>query len=272
MAVFLDHEELGPILRRAATEGWSREKLQGAIYQTSWWRTHGQAWRNWWAKERVDPTTAAQEIAAKVEDLRSMLAELNVSLPDAKLRDIARASLALGWTDDQVLDALYAESKRDPSISEQLMASSFAENVRKGAASYGVPISDDSVRAWATQLALGQASPEQLKSWLSSAAKSLYPWLSEQIDRGLSVRDIASPYIELAARILERNPNDIDLSDPLWNPAINAVDQQGNRRAMTLAEWARHLRTDERYGWDMTEDAKSRAYAVTEMLRRTFGR
>ncbi len=41
MAWALDDEELGPILRKAAEEGWDANRLKGAVFQTNWFRRHG---------------------------------------------------------------------------------------------------------------------------------------------------------------------------------------------------------------------------------------
>lgn len=43
MAWALDDPELGPILRKAATEGWDPNKLKGAVFGTNWFRVHGTA-------------------------------------------------------------------------------------------------------------------------------------------------------------------------------------------------------------------------------------
>lgn len=273
LASFLDHPEIGSILRSAADEEWSAERLQAALYATNWWRTTQASQRQWLAREEVDEATTKAEVVGLVERLRTTLNELGVSIEESRLRDVARNSLMFGWNDDQIVDALYAESQRNPTVAGQIMRGSYAEQVRRSASDMGLPMSDQAVEQWATQLAFGQASGEQFAAWLSNAASGQYPHFADDIGRGFTVRQLADPYVQLAADTLQMDPDAIDFADPLWNAAINAVDPKtGQRRAMTHAEWGDFLRRDPRYGWDYTEEAVGRAYAAVATLKDRFGR
>lgn len=50
----LDEPELGPILTKAAEEGWDENRLRGAIFGTQWFRTHGTAKVASQLKEQAD--------------------------------------------------------------------------------------------------------------------------------------------------------------------------------------------------------------------------
>lgn len=54
MAWALAEPELGPILTKAAEEGWDENRLRGAIFTTQWFRTHGTAKVASQLKEQAD--------------------------------------------------------------------------------------------------------------------------------------------------------------------------------------------------------------------------
>lgn len=54
----LHDPELGPLVREAAQNGLDAGQLQGKLYNTPWWRTHGQAARNFMALQGSDPAEA----------------------------------------------------------------------------------------------------------------------------------------------------------------------------------------------------------------------
>jgi hypothetical protein len=47
---------------------------------------------------------------------------------------------------------------------------------------------------------------------------------------------------------------------------------EGKKRAMTTGEWEKLLRTDARYGWEKTENAKTEARSLANNLAQAFGR
>lgn len=51
--------ELGPVLRRAAAEGWSDTRLEGEVQKTAWWKTHSEAARSYLQLAATDPAETA---------------------------------------------------------------------------------------------------------------------------------------------------------------------------------------------------------------------
>lgn len=54
--------ELGPVLRQAAAEGWTDTRLEGAIQQTNWWKTHAESARNYLQLAATDPAEATRRL------------------------------------------------------------------------------------------------------------------------------------------------------------------------------------------------------------------
>jgi hypothetical protein len=80
-------------------------------------------------------------------------------------------------------------------------------------------------------------------------AKTRYGHLSNLLDQGMTLESIASAYKSTASRLLELNPNAIDMSTGAFEQAVT-FGEEGKKRLMTNSEWEKLLRTDPQYGWE----------------------
>ena len=102
-------------------------------------------------------------------------------------------------------------------------------------------------------------------------AKSRYGHLSNLLDQGMTLESIASAYQTTAARLLERNVNDIDMSTGAFEQAVS-FGEEGKKRLMTNSEWEKQLRSDPQYGWERTNNAKDEARALSANIAQAFGK
>lgn len=82
-----------------------------------------------------------------------------------------------------------------------------------------------------------------------------------------TVYDLSSEYIGEMARMLEIDPNQITIKD--IEPAIAAIDANGQQRALAPWEWRKQLRNDARYQY--TSQAKQEAVGMAQSFARAFG-
>ena len=102
-------------------------------------------------------------------------------------------------------------------------------------------------------------------------AKTRYGHLSNLLDQGMTLESIASAYKTTASRLLELNPNAIDMSTGAFEQAVT-FGEEGKKRLMTNSEWEKLLRTDPQYGWEKTNNAKDEARALSANIAQAFGR
>jgi hypothetical protein len=112
---------------------------------------------------------------------------------------------------------------------------------------------------------------EDVQRQQREVAKAKYGHLAPLIDQGLTLDEISGSFKTAAAQLLEVDPNTIDMSNAQYEVALN-FGEEGKKRVMTNGEWQKLLRTDQRYGWDKTENAKREAREWATALRQTFGR
>ena len=102
-------------------------------------------------------------------------------------------------------------------------------------------------------------------------AKTRYGHLSNLLDQGMTLESIASAYKSTASRLLELNPNAIDMSTGAFEQAVT-FGEEGKKRLMTNSEWEKLLRTDPQYGWEKTNNAKDEARSLSANIAQAFGR
>lgn len=269
--IFLNDPELGPLFRRAiGPPAWSPIKLGQEIRKTKWWISRDDNQRVWDQESQFDPATAKRKVDAQSIGVRNVAAQYGGKLSDEQVATLATESLRSGWTEDQIIQAIASEMVKSTEPTTDVRFGIVGQTVRQTARQFGVPLSQQAADEWSQKIATGQAFQEDFDNWTRMQAKSLYPSLSAEIDRGLNVETIIDPYIQVAQETLGVTGETINFADPKWNAALNFDDGKG-RRMMTLFEWGEHLRKDERYGYDRTPGARDKAYRMVSDLGRMFG-
>jgi len=104
------------------------------------------------------------------------------------------------------------------------------------------------------------------------AAKATHGHLSEQIDAGLTLEDLAANYKEKAARTLELDPNTINFATD-FGDALNYRSEGANAgRVLSMSEWETELRTNDKYKYSFTKQANQDATDIGLSIARAFGK
>jgi hypothetical protein len=272
-SAFLLHPEIGPLLRKAAQEGWTQQYLENEIRKTQWWQTTTESQRAWDQITAADPATATARVDQNLDDARTIVSQLGGTLDEDVLRSIVTRSLRDGWDQQQLTTALAGELLRTPEGTTQVRAGVVGRSLSEIAYNYGVPISQATLDSWAAKIAVGTVTMDDFSNWVRNQASGMYPSLADDIQRGMTVKDLTEPYAQVAARVLGLTPEQVDFTDPKWNVALNYSDPStGTRRTLNLFEWATLLRKDPAYGYEYTPDAIEKAYALADMIAHTFGK
>lgn len=257
--------ELAQIILTAAREQWDEGRIRAALESTDWWRSRTEAARQWAALVETDPTEARRQVEIYRQRIEQWAGVRGISLAVDQINEVANWAAALQFDESQI--AAY--------VTKHFMARSTVvrDQLSDLAAEYVVPLSEQAVSEWEQRILQGQANQETFVSYLREQAKSLFPSLAPAIDRGITVRQYAEPYAQIAARELGINPADIDWRDPKWAPAIHRIDPNtGEPVSMSLAEWTRELRSNPIYGFDDLPQARELASALGDALKRLMGR
>lgn len=234
------------------------------------------------------PASAATPAASQEQTFAEKYPAFAWAFSDPEVNKILQDGVANGWGPDEVQNAIqqtnWYKSKSNAERSWlQTLATDPADAARQLqnydsitkymglAASYGIPASFQNSANQVARVVQGTTDATQLTEDLRNQAKALYPQLSQQIDAGSTVTDIYAPYQQMAVSLLGVNPATIDLTDPKWQTPLLINDGKGGKRVATTDEWQSILKTDPKYGYDTTSDARNNAAQFATSIGEKFG-
>jgi hypothetical protein len=271
LAAYMKDPELGPILAKAAKNGWGPNQLLGALSKTKWWKTTSDTARAWQAQQRTDPATAHQRLHQMVGQVQQLaMSTLGGKIDPDRAWQIANTALGSNWSQNQLQFAVGAEFHYN--VHKDAYGGAAGQTLGKLKQMGGdwmVPVSNHTLGEWTKGVLQGTYQTNDFESYLKAQAKSLYPTLSAAIDRGVSVRQYLDPYSQLAAQTLEMSPDSIDWMKPKWSKALNTTTPDGHRAPMSLSDWGTYLRKLPEF--KKTAGATQSVYELADAMAHTFG-
>jgi hypothetical protein len=261
LAAFLDDPEVGPILLKAAQEGWDLARLQGAIYATDWWKRSSESMRTWEALQAQDPAEAAAQLETQKAAIREQARQMGTPLAADRIDRIAMSAQQLGWSPQQIKSAILAEVDfANAPVSSDVGA--LKDKLQQIGNSYAVWIPPDELTSWAQAITSGDSTEDAFKATWAGVAKAYYnnPGLTAALDQGLTTQQYASQFVGDGANLLELNQASIDLRDPKWQRFLFPNPETG--QAWTGTDFQKVLRTDPTYGYDNTARSETDARTV----------
>ncbi len=254
----------------AVKNGWSEEQFGAQIRATKWYQQHSDQFRQMYVLEKSDPAKwkrVQSETFSKVHDLAS---SMGVKYDPELFGKITRQALYQGWSESQIRNALgglvnFASGSHFGGSSGQAEVT-----LRQYAYNMGIKLSDGTLKTWLQQLARGDKTIEDFQAYMQSMAESAFPSLASQIKSGITVRQLADPYIQSMASILEINPNAIDLNDSTIRRALSSVSQDGKTSTgVPLWQFEYDLKKDPR--WLKTNNARESINSVAHDVLKQWG-
>jgi hypothetical protein len=117
--------------------------------------------------------------------------------------------------------------------------------------------------------ARGEVAAEDIDDELQTMAISQFPGMAQQLQRGLTLRQAANPYLKAIGDTLGYDADALDLNDDLVQRVLNSTDEQGNFKPMSLYEAKLAARKDDR--WQYTETAKKEYTDIASTILKDFG-
>jgi len=211
--------------------------------------------------------------SGKVREIKSIVGELGFDSTD--FSKFVTDSINFGWTGETLKAETYKEVFRknpdgtyaNPTSIKRATVGNDYLNVQLIAKNFFNSAPQSSIESVLT----GGITTQDFQRQQREIAKQRYGHLADLIDQGVTLEDLAGNYKQTAAKLLEVDPNTIDMSTADYEVAL-AFGEEGKKRAMTTGEWEKLLRTDSRYGWEKTENAKTEARSLASNLAQAFGR
>jgi hypothetical protein len=149
-------------------------------------------------------------------------------------------------------------------------AAEFEREVVQWSLRNGLQLSGNSVAKYVAAGVEGKSTIEDIKNDLRRTYLSgSYPAWSDRIMQGDDPADIAAPYKQRMARLLEVDEDQIDLNDALLQKAMQGVGADGKPSVTPLYAFDREIRQDDR--WQYTDNAMDTYAKVGTNLLQMFG-
>jgi hypothetical protein len=261
--------EVADLLHQASTGGWSNDQLSLHLYETNWWKSQSDTERQWQAMKLVDPAKAAQQKQQQYNTVATEAQLMGVPLSPTQVDFIAEGSIAGGWDANTLKTAIAGNAQQSRDRAGTITATQ--TQLHGIAASYGVPISDHTAFQWAQNISEGKTDQNGFTEYAKQQAIASHPYWQKQLTDGMTVQQLADPYVQTASKLLERAPSSIDLSDPKWSSSFVQTAKDGSKAPMGMDQWQTKLMSTPQYGWDQTANARDAAFQVSDQIRQSFG-
>lgn len=263
------NKELKKIFTRAVKETWSPEKFQAEVRDTSWWKKNSETMRQAEITRKTDPATWDAMVEAESIKIRQLAAEVGAAIPEKKFRKLVETALRTGLDEDGLRETLgkYVTFTKNGTLQGEAGMHEFT--MRQYAANMGLKLSDQTIKNQAQRVIRKVATTQDFESDMREHAKSMYPSYAQQIDAGMTMKDIASPYMQMMSQTLDLPEADITLFDPLIKQALNGLSSDGKPTGLTLTDFQQKLRSDMR--WRNTGEAQNSMIGVGRAVLKDFG-
>jgi hypothetical protein len=188
-------------------------------------------------------TGKAQAYNNLLRSVRRAAVQMGVSLTDAQIKTISSRAQTEGWDAATIGENIASIGKVSGKLGQ---SAETIDKLKSFAYDYGVSYDDGWYQQATTSILEGKSTEENFQQQIKDMAKSRYAGFVTQIDAGLAPRQIASPYIQTMASLLELDPNSIGLNDPTVTKALTSLDDKGNPSPTPIWKFEREILNDPR--------------------------
>lgn len=264
--------ELQSIAQQASNpaDPWSPERIIAAVQNSQWYATHSDTARQLIAIMRSDPSTYSQRVDNLSYQLQSMASQLGVQMTPQQLQQLGIDALMSGYDQNTaVLNQKMAQYLRPASGNHYGgQAGSYEDQIRQSMLDLGTSMPEAQLDQQIQNIVAGKQSVQGVQAQLRTQAASMYPAYSSQINSGMNVSDIASPYITRAQQLLEMGQGQMNINTPMIKSALQYT-QNGAPTAMPMYDFEKSVRQDPR--WLSTDNAQDAFMSNAHQVLVNFG-
>lgn len=270
-AFFNIDPELKALITSAVSEQWTSDKFRAKLMATEWYRRWNASTRQWAELQARDPEEAKNRLANKTSVVKAKANQMGISISASRLQQIAGEAILFDYPDERLTELIAAEWKYTSGGGTQGGAATLETTIRRAAADYGVTVNDGDVANWISGALAGRYTEDHINDFVRDMARSRYPGATQWLDQGMTLRQVAAPYVQSYATILETGTDTVDLQDAHIQRAMQGLPtSDGKQPAMqTLYQFEKDLRQDPR--WTKTKNAQQSMMAATSQVLRDFG-
>jgi hypothetical protein len=278
--------ELAKLLDTAIQKGWLQAQdptnFETALRSTKWYQANGAQGLLAAKDEFSNPPTWQASLSKRTTDIQSTALAQGYQLDPQTIQNLARTSLYSAY-DNTVFGSSAYQTQLTSKIAQAAVAAKTPialgagltneQKLRVYAQDMGVNLGDK----WFTDAAntindpLSGADYGTYQKMIRDNASAKYSGFSDLIGKGVTVRQIADPYVQSMANILEVDPATIDYTkDETVKKGLGfSMAQGGVTQPMPMWQYEQSLRQDPR--WAYTNNARDSVNGMAHQVLKDFG-
>lgn len=275
-ALINSNKELKSLFGKAVSGSWTADLFTAKLKNTNWWKLQPDTLRTYITERFTDPATWRQKNQAAQASINALAVQVGLGSQiyttgkfaggaNPLLKQAIYNSVALGWTDARIKDWLGSKVAVHGGGTMWGEAGTALDQIHSTAYLNGMRYT-----GWAVGMARGIASGkdtlEHAEAVIRAQAAAKYSAFADQIKAGQNLSDLASPYIQSVAKILELPSTDVDV----FNSHVSqAMTSNTKGQAMSIWEFEQSLRKDPL--WKKTQNAQDSAMSTAHQVLTQFG-
>lgn len=277
LAVLRSNPELSRLFDSAVKGAWTSTTFVARLRATKWYQTRGETARQNEVLRNSDPGEYKRRLSQSKATVSDAYQAMYGKAPSgALLNSMTNQAFMLGYSDAEIHDLV----GRSFNVSQQMKSGiggtlgEAERQIRTAVEDYGLDMGEPWIANQLTYVAQGRADATSIANYLQKQAISKYGAFTDELQNGMTMKDIAEPYKQLMAKTLEISDKSLTVSDPsiqkaLQNRAPGKNGKPGAPVAMPLWQFEEGLKADKR--WNGTQNAQDSIMAAGRKVLADWG-
>lgn len=268
---FLDaYPELKDLFNQAVANEWTPDKFQSEFRNTDFYRTRTDKQRQTTIQMFTDPATYGMAWNTAQSHVRQLMADAGANPDDwGIVNQVASHIVFDNWSDERLRQQIGQFVTFDSKGNAGGKAGVTQQNLNSYAYAMGVQNSNDWMSNAVRKVSAGANTEQDFKNQIMAQAIAAFPQYEKQIRSGMTLQDLAQPYMQSMSQILEVAPGSVNMFDPTIRKAMSHKDASGQQAAQPLWSFQNTLRQDPR--WSKTQNAQDAAMGTAHKILQDFG-
>lgn len=275
LAILNSNPELKDLFDRAVKKGYTPERFIAELRDTKWFRTKSESVRKYIVLKATDPAEYDRRLKSLGATINDRFGALSgMGLGDKALANMADQALKMGWSDEELTDHVVHAINFHKAVRKDKLGGTAQQAqtaIEQAAASYGVRVHNKFIVNQLKRIVSGDDTLDGAINKIQKMSARRYENFRDEIEAGATLEEIAEPYRQSMATLLELNPGKLDVFNNKIQKALIGTRQEkgGDRVAMSISDFEDMVREDPR--WARTNQAKEQVLGTGMDLLRSFG-
>lgn len=274
LAFMESNPELLGLFNQAVKGTWSADRFVAKLRNTDWFQNHSANVRNAILQQTSDPATWEANVNQMYATVRDAYGGMfgTAGMNGTQLRAWAETATRMGWSEAQLMDRIVRATNVQKTLRSDALGGTAAQvnaSIDSLSAAYGVKYSKEWKARQVSRVLRGDDTAEGLQQRIVDRAMRQYGAFADRLAAGETVMDVADPYVQQMADLLEMNPADININSKMIQKALRQRTKDGNPAAMNMDDFEQLVRKDKR--WQFTSNAREEMSSLVAQLGQAFG-